>query len=99
MVLSLEQEANNPEFKVIRQLTPPLCSLMIISCLYVSLLYIIIDQSSEPETNLLSFKVHKQFILFVWFCNIWAGFLFSIKYSSYKLLSFIILPKLLISSD
>jgi hypothetical protein len=65
MDLSLEQEANNPEFKVERQLTPPLCSLMIISCSYVFALYIIIEQSPEPETNLLSFKVHKQFTLFV----------------------------------
>ena len=34
---------------------------MIISGWYVFLLYIIIDLSLEPETNLPSFKIHKQY--------------------------------------
>ena len=60
------------------QYTSLLSSLMIISGWYVFLLYIIIDLSEEPETNLPSFKIHKQYTPEVWFVNLWIGFLISI---------------------
>ena len=50
--LSTEQETKIPEFNWIIKHTGPLCSLIIKSGLYVSLLYIIIDPSKKPETNL-----------------------------------------------
>ena len=69
------------------QHTSLLCSLIIISGWYVFLLYIIIELSLEPETNLPSFKIHKQFTPEVWFVNLWIGFFIS----TYSLV--IILPK------
>ena len=42
------------------QHTKLLCSLIIISGWYVVFLYIIIDLSEEPETNLQTFKAYKQ---------------------------------------
>ena len=71
---------------------------MIISFVYVFVLYIIIDLSSEPETNLPSFKTHRQYTDELCSFNIWTGYLFSILKSSYFLLSVIISPKLLMST-
>ena len=55
-----------------------LCSLIIKSGWYVFLLYIIIELSLEPDTNLPSFNTHKQNTLLEGFVNLWIGFLFSI---------------------
>ena len=52
IVLSLEQETNSPELNCIIQKTLSVCSLIIKSGLNVSLLYIIIDLSAAPVTNL-----------------------------------------------
>ena len=54
--------------------TISLCSLIIKSGLYVVLLYIIIEESAEPDINLPSFKTDKQNIESVWLFNIWIGF-------------------------
>ena len=56
IVLSSEQETNSPEFNCITKVTESLCSLIVKSGLNVLLLYIIIDSSDEPVTNLPSFN-------------------------------------------
>ena len=46
--------------------TISLCSIIIKTGLYVVLLYIIIEESAEPDINLPSFKIHKQYIESLW---------------------------------
>ena len=52
-----------PELNCIIQLTRPLCSLIVKSGLNVLLLYIIIELSPEPVTNLPSFNTVEQYTL------------------------------------
>ena len=49
-----------PELNIVIQVIPSSCSLIVKSGLYVSLLYIIIDLSFDPDTNLPSFNILKQ---------------------------------------
>ena len=63
---SAEHEAKIPEFKVVTQYTELPCSLICKSGLYVFILYIIIELSLEPDTNLLSFNIVKQVISDLW---------------------------------
>ena len=72
-MLSYEHEAKIPELNVVIQVIQLLCSLIVKSGWYVSLLYIIIDLSSDPDTNLPSFNILKQFTLYVWLFNVWIG--------------------------
>ncbi len=62
MVLSPEQEANIPEFNCVTQFIELLCSLIVKSGLNVLLLYIIIELSDEPVTNLPSLSIVVQLI-------------------------------------
>jgi len=62
MVLSTEQEANIPEFNCVTQYMVLLCSLIVKSGLNVLLLYIIIELSDEPVTNLPSLSIVVQLI-------------------------------------
>ena len=66
-----------------------LCSLIIISGWYVILLYIIIELSYDPETNLPSFKIAKHKTVLVWIFNLWIGFFNLILKSLYKLSLFV----------
>ena len=65
LIISKEQETNSPELNCITQFTLLLCSLIIKSGLNVLLLYIIIELSFEPVTNLPSFNIVEQLIQFV----------------------------------
>ena len=67
IVLSQEHDANIPELNFVIKDNQLLCSLIIRSGWYVFLLYIIIDLSEEPDTNLPSFKTHKHNTKLVWF--------------------------------
>ena len=61
-MLSEEHVTNIPELNLVMNLTISLFSLIIKSDLYVVLLYIIIELSLEPDINLPSFKIDKQYI-------------------------------------
>jgi len=61
ITLSDEHEAKIPELNVVMQFTELLCSLIVKLGLNVSLLYIIIELSRDPDTNLPSFNFVKQY--------------------------------------
>ena len=61
IVLSVEPEAKIPELNCIIHIIASLCSLIVKSGLNVLLLYIIIEWSPEPVTNLPSFNTVEQF--------------------------------------
>ena len=58
--------------------------LIIISGWKEILLYIIIVLSYDPETNLPSFKIAKQFTKLLWMFNLWIGFFNLMLKSLYK---------------
>ena len=73
-----------PEFNAVIQVIQLLCSLIVKLGLNDSLLYIIIELSHDPDSNLPSFNFVKQYILFVWCFNLWIGSLSLILKSLYK---------------
>jgi len=98
IVLSSEQETNSPELNWIIQQIELLCSLIIKSGWNVFLLYIIIELSAEPDTNLPSFKTHKQNTLDEWFDILYIGFFLGFFSVSHELQTIAILPKFWILS-
>ena len=73
IVLSLATQANIPEFNWIKLNILLVCSLIVKSGLNVLLLYIMIERSLEPETNLPSFKTVEHLISDVWYFNMCIG--------------------------
>ena len=69
IVLTSEQDTNSPELNWIIKQIELSCSLIIKSGWNVFLLYIIIELSAEPDTNLPLFNTHKQNTLDEWFVN------------------------------